>query len=469
MSGALIAAVTTRMRGRVITPADDDYESERFVFNGRIDKEPAAIVRVAGIDDVVGAVRLAQEFDVELAVRGGGHGTAGFGTCEGGIVIDFADRTEVRVNPVTRRAWADAGARWAGFNEATHSFGLATTGGLAGREGVAGLTLGGGVGHLCRKYGLTCDNLVSAVVVTADGRVRTASASENEDLFWALRGGGGNFGVVTSFEFQLHPVDFAHAGVVFYPLDQARSVAAFYREHLASAPDDFTALLGFKLGPAVPYLPEQWHGKPVCFVAGLWLGNAEEGDARWRPYLDVAPVAGSLVKRMPYPEVNGMFGDEVPPGLHAYYKSNFLSELSDGAVSAYTDFGRMVPSLQTSVHIHPIDGAVQRVGAEETAFAYRHSRFAPGIGCIWEDPDDTLENIQWVRDFWTALRPFSEPGGYINFMDADDQDRIVDNFRSNYDRLARIKREYDPDNLFRLNQNIKPADPVFSTFHRHES
>ncbi|WP_241979134.1 FAD-binding oxidoreductase [Cryobacterium sinapicolor] len=465
MPDSMISQLVAHVQGRVITPEDREYQIARLVYNGMVDKRPAVIVRVAGTDDVVAVVRIAQEFGVDLAIRGGGHSAAGFGTCDRGIVIDFADRDRVRVNPVTARARAEGGVHWAGFNQATHSFGLATTGGLVGTEGIAGLTLGGGVGYLARAYGLTCDNLLSAEVVIADGTVHTASATENEDLFWALRGGGGNFGVVTSFEYQLHPVDMVHAGVIFYSIADARTVAEFYREHLASAPEEFSAFLGFHLCPTASYLPTDWHGKPVCVVAGVWLGDPAEGEARWQPYLDVAPVVGAMVQRMPYPEVNTIFGEGLRSGLHAYWKANFLSELSDGAITAYLDFGRMVPTLQTSVHIYPIDGAVQRVGAEETAFAYRHAKFSPGIACMWDDPADSPANIKWVRDFWTALRPFSEPGGYINFMDSDDQVRIEDNFRSNYDRLATIKTKFDPENLFHLNHNIKPVAPKFSTFH----
>ncbi|HSP75856.1 MAG TPA: FAD-dependent oxidoreductase [Cryobacterium sp.] len=449
----------------MITPVDRDYQVARLVYNSLVDKRPAAIVRVAGTDDVVAAVRIAQEYGVDLAIRGGGHSASGFGTCDAGIVIDFADYDRVRVNPVTARARAEGGARWAAFNRATHSFGMATTGGLDGAEGIAGLTLSGGIGYLARKYGLISDNLVSAEIVLANGTVHTASASENEDLFWALRGGGGNFGVVTSFEYQLHPVDKVHAGVIFYSIDHARQVAEFYREHLASAPEEFSAFLGFQLCPVAPYLPADRHGEPMCVVAGIWIGDPAEGEARWQPYLDVAPVVGARVQRMPYPEANTVFGEGLSSGMHVYGKSNFLPELSDGAITAYLDFGRMVPTLQTSVHIHPIDGAVQRVGPEETAFANRHTRFSPTIACMWDDPADSAANMKWVRDFWTALQPFSEPGLYLNSWDTEDQARIAANFKTNYDRLAVVKAKYDPENVFHLNQNIKPVAPRFSTFH----
>ena len=457
MSSSVVEKLRAQLQGNVIVPTDAEYDAARAVYNGMIDKRPAGVVRVAGLDDVVATVNFARDHHLDLAVRGGGHSAPGFGTCDGGIVLDFADRTRVDVDPATSRARAEAGATWANFNDATHAFGLATTGGIIGSTGIAGLTLGGGIGYLSRKYGLSCDNLLSAEVVTAEGKVVTASSTENADLFWALRGGGGNFGVVTSFEYQLHPVDMVHGAIIIYPLDQAKVVAEFYRQDIAAAPEEFGAFMGFHQGPPVPFLPEEWHGKPVCVIVGMWTGAAEEGPARWQPYLDVATVAGSMVGPMPYPALNVAFDPLLPKGLQAYWKANFMSELTDGAIDTYREFARAVPSLQTSVHIYPIDGAVHRVGAEATAFPYRGANFSPVIACMWEDPADNEANIKWVRDFSTALQPHSEPGGYINFMDADDQGRIANNYGANYARLATVKAMYDPENLFHVNQNIKPA------------
>ena len=463
---SVIDELRVQVNGHAIAQGDVEYEAARAVYNGMIDRRPAAVVRVGNTAEVAATVNFARARSLDLAIRGGGHSAPGYGTCDDGLVIDFSGRTRVDVDPVTRRARADAGATWATFNEATHAHGLATPGGIVGSTGVAGLTLGGGIGYLSRQYGLSCDNLLSAEVVTADGRILTASSDENPDLFWALRGGGGNFGVVTSFEFQLYPVDMVHAAIIFYSVDDARDVAEFYREYIESAPEEFGAFLGFHRGPPVGFLPEKWHDKPLCMVVGMWTGDEAEGPARWQPFLDVAPVAGALVERMPYPELNEAFDDLLTKGLRAYWKANFLSGLSDGAINAYLDFGRMVPSVQTSVDIYPINGAVQRVAAEATAFPYRHAAFSPVIACMWTDPADNESNIKWVRDFWTALRPFSEPGGYINFMDADDLGRITDNYSANYARLATVKAKYDPGNLFHINQNIKPAGvPMLSTFH----
>jgi FAD/FMN-containing dehydrogenase len=326
-----------------------------------------------------------------------------------------------------------------------------------GTTGVAGLTLGGGIGYLARKYGLSCDNLLSADVVTADGKFLTASESQNEDLFWALRGGGGNFGVVTSLEYRLHPVDMVHAGIVIYPMEHAETVAKFYRDHMDSAPEEFGAFLAFALGPPVPFLPEEWHGKPVAVVVGMWTGDQAEGPSRWKPFLDIAPVAGSMVGPMPYPALNQAFDPLVPKGLQGYWKADFLPELNDGAIAAHLDFGSRVPSVQTAVHLYPIDGAVHRVGASETAFPNRSVKFAPVIAGLWQDPAENEANIAWVKDYAAALRPYSAAGGYINFMDGDDQPRVAENYGPNYTRLREVKAKYDPQNLFHVNQNIAPA------------
>jgi FAD/FMN-containing dehydrogenase len=457
MSSNVIDDLQANIHGRVVMPGDGEYDEARSVFNAMIDKRPAAVIRVADVSDVIEGVKLARERGLDLAIRGGGHSGPGFGTVDNGIVLDFSERTRVEVDPSTKRAKADAGTTWSMFNRATHEHGLATPGGILGTTGIAGLTLGGGIGYLSRKYGLTCDNLISAEVVTADGSVRTASETENPDLLWALRGGGGNFGVVTSFEYQLHPVDNVHAGIIIYPIEHARTVAEFYREQIKTAPEEMGIFMGFHQGPPVPFLPAEWVGKPVCVIVGMWTGDPAEGPGMWQPYLDVAPVAGSMVGEMPYPALNEAFDELIHKGLQDYWKANFISDLSDGAIDVYTRFGATVPSLQTSVHIYPINGAVQRVAPDATAFAFRHANFAPVIAGFWEDPADNEANIKWVRDFSEALRPFAEAGGYINFMDSDDQGRITDNYGGNYARLAEIKAKYDPDNLFHVNQNIKPA------------
>lgn len=457
MNGNSFDSLREQVRGQVITSGDADYDAARAVHNGMIDKKPAAVVRVSQVADVIASVNFARDNSLDLAIRGGGHSVPGFGTWDDALVIDFVNTRGVRVDPANSTARTEAGATWADFNHATHAFGLATTGGIVGSTGVAGLTLGGGIGYLSRKYGLSCDNLLSADVVTAEGKFLTASESENDDLFWALRGGGGNFGVVTSLEFRLHAVDMVHAGIIAYPLEHAETVSKFYRDHLASAPGELGAFLGFALGPPVPFLPEEWHGQPVCVVVGMWTGDPAEGPARWQPFLDAAPVAGSMVAPMPYPALNQAFDALQPKGLQGYWKADFLSELTDGAIAEHIRHAPTIPTVQTGVHLYPIDGAVQRVGATETAFANRSMNFAPVVAALWPDPADNDKNVAWVREYAEALRPHSAPGGYINFMDRDDQGRVAENYGPNYQRLREVKAKYDPQNLFHVNQNITPA------------
>ncbi|MGO4385655.1 FAD-binding oxidoreductase [Specibacter sp. RAF43] len=451
-----LGTLKEQLRGTVVTPEDADYDDARAVYNGMIDKRPAAVVRPHNVADVRTVVRFGREQGLDLAIRGGGHSAPGFGTCDGGLVIDFTGRNGVRVDPAARTARTETGATWADYDHATHTFGLASTGGIIGSTGVAGLTLGGGIGYLSRRYGLACDNLVEADVVLADGEFVTASAQSHPDLFWALRGGGGNFGVVTSMKFSLHPVDTVHGGVVIFPADAGREVGEFYRDYIAKAPEEFGAFLGFHQGPPVPFLPEEYVGSPVCVVVGAWTGPLADGARMWDPVLQAGPVLGSFTGPMPYPVVNSLFDALLPKGMQAYWKADFLADLSDDALSVAADFGARVPSVQSANHFYPIDGAVQRVDPDATAFAYRGMKFAPVIAGMWLDSADNAANTQWVRDYWSALHPFAEPGGYINFMDADDQGRIRDNYQGNYARLAGVKAAYDPDNVFHLNQNIRP-------------
>jgi FAD/FMN-containing dehydrogenase len=457
MNPIALDGLREQLRGQLVTPEDPDYDAARAVFNAMVDKRPAGIIRVAQVSDVIAGVNFARENSMPLAIRGGGHSAPGFGTWDDALVLDFVNRTGVRVDPQRSRARAEGGTTWADFNYATHAFGLATTGGIVGSTGVAGLTLGGGIGYLARKYGLSCDNLVSADVVTADGNFLIASDEQNEDLFWAIRGGGGNFGVVTSLEFELHPVDVVHAGIIIYGAENIPAVARFYRDYIASAPEEFGAFLGFHQGPPVPFLPEEWHGKAVCVVVGMWTGDPAEGDARWQPFLEAAPVAGSMVGPMPYPALNVAFDGLNPKGMQGYWKANFLRELNDGAIAAHAQFGATVTSMNTAVHVYPIDGAVSRVGVQDTAFAHRDMKFSPVIAAQWPDPADNEANIAWTRGYAAALAPHSEAGGYINFMDSEDQNRIADNYGPNWERLVAVKAKYDPDNLFRVNQNIPPA------------
>ena len=453
-SGA--GALRERVRGAVIEATDDSYEDARKVYNAMIDRHPAVIVQPLNAGDVIAAVDFARENDLPVAVRGGGHSVPGFGTWDDAVVVDLSRMRSVRVDPRTSSARAEGGATWGDFNAATYAFGLATTGGIISTTGVGGLTLGGGIGHLARGRGLSIDNLLSADVVTADGNFVVASGRENEDLFWAIRGGGGNFGVVTSFEFKLHPIKDIYGGVMFYDIQDARTVLEFYRDYIAQAPEEMGAFPAFQIAPPLPFIPEARHGVPHIAIVACWAGPTEDGESRFRGFHDVAPIAAEMVGPMPYPALNSAFDALVPPGLQHYWKANFVRELSDGAIDAHVEHGPRVPTVNSTVHIYPIDGACHRVAADSTAFGHREARFATVIAGMWPDPARNAANIKWVRDYSDATAPMSETGGYINFMSDDDQTRAPANYGASYPRLVQVKRRFDPDNRFRANQNIKP-------------
>jgi FAD/FMN-containing dehydrogenase len=446
-----------QVRGEVITPGDEGYEDARKIYNAMIDRRPSVVVRPLNAGDVIAAVNHARENDLDLAVRGGGHSVPGFGTVDDGVVIDLSRMRGVRVDPENQLARAEGGASWGDFNAATHAFGLATTGGVVSTTGVGGLTLGGGIGYLARRYGLSCDNLVSADIVTADGRLLVASEHQNEDLFWAIRGGSGNFGVVTSFEFRLHPVKDIYGGPMFFELDDADTVLRFYREFIADAPEEFGGFPAWQIAPPLPFIPDERHGEPFLAFVACWAGPVGQGESALKPLHDVASVVAEHVGPMPYPALNSAFDALYPWGaLQHYWKANFVTELSDDAIAAHLEHGPKVPVVNSTVHIYPINGACQRVGSDATAFAYRDAKFATVVAGMWPDPEQNETNIKWVRDYYDATAPHSEEGGYINFMSGDDQDRIKANYRGNYDRLVEAKRKYDPDNLFHVNQNIAP-------------
>ncbi|MFF9017507.1 FAD-binding oxidoreductase [Streptomyces sp. NPDC014870] len=442
------------VRGEVVVPGDPDYDEARAVYNAMHDRRPAVVVRAADAGDVIAGVLFARDHGLPLAVRGGAHAVAGYGTVDDGLVVDLSPMRAVRVDPAARTARAEGGCTWGDFNHATHAFGLATTGGVVSTTGIAGLTLGGGMGNLARRYGLSCDNLVEADVVTADGTLVTCDAERHPDLFWALRGGGGNFGVVTSFVYRLHPVDDVLGGVVFYPLDA--DVARNWRDLVAGSPEELNTIFVMVLGPDMPFLPERWHGRPVCGLVTCFSGPPGE-DAKVLALLDeLGPVVGRFVERMPYPMVNTLFDEDLPPGLYHYWKGNFSRDLSDGAIDVHVRYGATLPSMESDTAIFPIDGACHRVGPEESAFAYRDAHFSAAFGTTHTDPADNEANIAWTRAYDEALRPHTQEAGYVNFMDTDDQDRVRANYRQNYDRLRTVKRRYDPGNLFRLNHNIEP-------------
>jgi FAD/FMN-containing dehydrogenase len=455
MGSTTIDQLRESVRGLVVTADDPSYDEAREVLNAMIDKRPRAIVRCVNAGDVMAAVGFARDNGIDLAVRGGKHSVPGFGTTEG-VVADLSPMRGVRVDPVRRTARVDGGATWGDVNTATYPFGLAVTGGIVSTTGVGGLTLGGGIGHLARGLGLSCDNLLSADVVTADGNLVIASEDENADLFWALRGGGGNFGAVTSFEFKLSPVKDIYGGPMFIELEHAADVLRFYREFIKDAPEQLWAFPAFHLAPPLPFVPADRHGDPFLLMVVCWAGPIEEGERVLKPIRDAAPVFAEGVGPMPYHALNSAFDALSGPGLQHYWKANFVKELTDDVIAAHLEYGPKAPAVNTAVHIYPINGAVQRVAPGDTAFAYRDASFATVIAGMWPDPADNESATKWVRDYYAATAPHSEEGGYINFMADDDQDRIRDNYKDNYDRLVQLKQRYDPGNLFHLNQNIKP-------------
>jgi FAD/FMN-containing dehydrogenase len=455
---ASIESLQDQVGGEVVLPDARGYDEARKVYNGMHDRRPRAVVQCADAADVIATVKTAHDAGLDLAVRGGGHSVPGFGTVDDGLVVDLSGMRNVEVDPAAGVARAGGGALWGDFDQATNAFGLSTTGGVISTTGVGGLTLGGGIGYLARKYGLSCDNLIAADVVTADGRLLRASEDENDDLFWALRGGGGNFGVATSLEFRLHPVGDIVGGPIFFELDAAADVMAFYRQYIAEAPEELGAFFMFQIAPPLPFIPEERHGDTLCGVVTCWSGPESDAAAVLKPLRDAGPVVAEHVGSMPYPALNSAFDALLPPGLQHYWKADFVKELTDEAIPLHVEHGSQVPVVNSTVHLYPIDGAVQQVQPDETAFAYRDVSFACVIAGMWPDPADNEANTKWVRDYWSAIHPYSgTDGGYVNFMGEDDQDRVEANYGGNYGRLSKIKAKYDPDNLFHLNQNIQPA------------
>jgi len=451
-----LAALKDRVAGTVIRPGDAGYEEARRVHNAMVDVRPAAIVRCATADDVVEVIRLAAEKRMDLAVRGGGHSVPGFGTAEGAIVADLSPMQSVHVDDAARTATAGGGTTWGRFNDVTAAHGLATTGGIISTTGVGGLTLGGGIGYLCRGHGLSCDNLVSARVVTADGSLVTASADENPDLFWALRGGGGNFGVVTEFTYRVHPVTTIYGGPMFFELSDGAAVLKYFRDFIRTAPREYGGFPAFQIAPPLPFVPADRVGEPFVAVVSCWTGPADEGERIIQGFRDVAMPVAEHVGEMPYPALNSAFDALVPPGLQHYWKAAYVREMTDEAIAVHMEHGPKVPAVNSTVHLYPIDGAVQDVPADATAFGHRDANFAAVIAGMWPDPADNEANTRWVRDYYAAIAPHSQAGAYTNFASADDAPKVAENYGANYARLREVKRAWDPGNLFRLNQNIRP-------------
>ena len=437
----------TAFRGEVIRPGDPGYEKARKIWNASIDRHPGIVARCSGVADVIAAVNFARENELLVAVRGGGHNVAGRALCDEGIVIDLTGMKGIHVNAKKRSARVQAGATLGDMDRETHVYGLAVPAGVVSKTGIAGLTLGGGVGWLVRKYGLTCDNVLSFEVVTADGKPRFASANENEDLFWALRGGGGNFGVVTSFEFRAHPVSIVLGGLIMYPRDRAVEVLRFYRDFTQSAPEELTAYA------ALVHTPD---GIPAVAVIACYCGDLTEGEKVFEPLRTFSPPMADLIQPVPFPQMQTLLDPAFPDGNHNYWKSAFLRELSDDAIAVLVEHANRATSPLTGVAIEYYGGAASRVGVSETAFAQREAQYSIAILAQWTNPGESQHHIEWARALADSIRPFSSGGYLLNFLGDEGEDTIKAAFGANYSRLAAIKRKYDPENFFRLNQNIKP-------------
>jgi FAD/FMN-containing dehydrogenase len=446
------------LRGALIQPGDEGYDEARKVHNAMIAKRPRLIAYCADVADVIASVNFARENDVLLAVRGGGHNGGGLGVADDGLVVDLSLIRGVRVDPEARTVRVEGGATWGDVDHATHAFGLAVPTGIISTTGVGGLTLGGGHGYLSRKFGLTIDNLLEADVVLADGSLVRASEEENEDLFWAIRGGGGNFGVVTSFLFRGNPVSTVYAGPMFWEMEQAEEIMRWYREFIPQAPEDMYGFFAFLVVPPAPPFPEHLHGKKMCGIIWCYSGPLEEAEEAFRPVRQEAgPPAFEHVGPMPLPVLNSLFDALYPPGLQWYWRGDFATELSDEAIALHLRYGSEVPTMHSSMHIYPIDGAPHRAGKHETAFSYREANFSQVIIGVDPDPANNERIISWTRDYWDAVHPHSGGGAYVNFMMDEGQERVKATYRDNFERLVDIKNKYDPTNLFRVNQNIRPT------------
>jgi FAD/FMN-containing dehydrogenase len=438
-----------QLRGELLCPGDMHYDSTRTIHNGMIDRRPALIVRCAGVADVITAVNFARSNNLIVAVRGGGHGVPGFAVCDDGLMIDLSRMKAVRVDPVSRTARAEGGCTWGDFDHETQAFGLATTGGIARPTGIAGLTLGGGHGYLMRTYGLACDNLLSVDVVTADGRLLTASATEHADLFWGVRGGGGNFGVVTAFEYRLHPVSQMLGGLLIYPLAKAKELFRLYRDFTRTAPDALGSLCNLAT------LPD---GTPAAVILLAYSGAPDEGERLLRPLRDFGPLLADQVGPLPYIGLQSIVENFNPPGLRNYWKSNYLRDLSDAAIDVMVDHYTTVPAPHTHVVVEHLGGAVCRVGNDEMAVDHREALYNFLIVGMWADAAEDDKVIGWVRELWGALQPFSSGGLYVNYEAEHDVGRVQAAYSpTKYARLVALKNKYDLTNLFRLNQNIMPT------------
>jgi FAD/FMN-containing dehydrogenase len=455
---ATVQELRDALRGPLVLPGDDGYAEAKQIWNGAHDaRTPAAVVSCTGVADVMAALGFARSHDLTVAVRGGGHSVAGLSTVDGGMLIDLSPMRNVRVDPNARRAYVGPGATWGDVDHEAQQFGLATTGGLVSTTGVAGFTLGGGIGWLMRQYGLACDNLVGADVVTADGRLVHASATENSDLFWGLRGGGGNFGIVTSFELALHPVGpEIYAGPLFLPADAAVDLLRFYRDWAPDQPDAITTAISLATAPPLPVIPEEWHGEKVAIVIAVCAGPVEDGEALVRDLRTVAEPVADLIHPMPYQFIQGLLDPLWPKGINAYFKGTHLAGLSDETIDSLAELHRNAPGPQCEIHVHQMGGAVARVGVDETAYPERSMPYVLNAVTGTADPAELGANSEWARAVVASAEADATGRSYVNFL--SEANAAEDAYgEETYRRLVALKDEYDPTNVFRLNQNVAPS------------
>src|SRR5437016_2995203 len=455
---SVISNFKAALRGQLIEPSDPDYDDARKVYNAMIDKKPRMIARCADVADVMTCVNFAPENNLLLAIRGGGHNAGGLGIADDALVIDLAPIKYTRVDLAAHTVTVGGGCTWGDVDHATHAFGMATPSGVISTTGVGGLTLGGGIGHLTRKCGLTIDNLLSADVVLANGTFVKANADENSDLFWALRGGGGNFGVVIAFTFKLHPIDMIYGGPMLYELSETAEVMKWYRELISAAPDDLNGFFAFLTVPPGPPFPENLHLKKMCGI--IWCCTAPQAKAEeiFKPIRAFKKPALDFVGPLPQPALQSMLDPIYPPGLQWYWRADFVNELSDDAIAQHIRFGEALPTMHSTMHMYPIDGAASRVGKTDTAWNYRDAKWAQVMVGVDPDPANKEKIISWTKSYYDAVHPYSAGGAYVNFLMGDEgEERVKKTYGDNYERLVEIKKKYDPDNFFRVNQNIKPS------------
>jgi len=459
VSAEAVEALANRLRGRVLNGRDPEYDEVRTIWNAMIDRRPGLIVRCAGASDVIHTVRFAAEKQLLLAVRGGGHNIAGNAVCEGGLMIDLSPMKSVHVDPTTKRAWVEPGVMLADVDKETQAFGLALPVGINSTTGIAGLTLGGGFGWTTRKLGLTVDNLLSADVVTANGELVRAGPAEHRDLFWALRGGGGNFGIVTAFEFALQDLGpEVLSGLVVHPFGDAENVLRQYRQALKAAPDELTCWVVLRLAPPLPFIPAEWHGKEVLVLAMCYCGDLAAGEEATAALRAIGRPIADVVSPHSLVAWQQAFDPLLAPGARNYWKSHDFLELSDAAIGVLLDAIRQLPGPECEIFIGHVGGAAGRIAAEETAFPQRNSHFVMNVHARWREPAMDQACIDWARQIFEAAKPHAAGTAYINFMPEDEGDRVAAAYGGNYARLAEVKRRYDPENLFRMNQNVRPVE-----------